>query len=83
MAEANAEWDLELGSWPSLEAQVAAIADDIAYDNHDIDDGLRAGLLDLDELVELPLVARHVASDRRAASRHLASTSASARWSAT
>ena len=58
MAEANAEWDLELGSWPSLEAQVAAIADDIAYDNHDIDDGLRAGLLDLDELLELPLVAR-------------------------
>jgi len=58
MAEANAEWDLELGSWPGLEAQVAAISDDIAYDNHDIDDGLRAGLLELDELVELPLVAR-------------------------
>ena len=58
LAEANAECDLELGSWPSLEAQVAAIADDIAYDNHDIDDGLRAGLLDVDELVALPLVAR-------------------------
>ena len=58
MAEANAEWDLELGSLPGLEAQVAAISDDIAYDNHDIDDGLRAGLLELDELVELPLVAR-------------------------
>jgi dGTPase len=56
MDEANAEWDLELGSWPGLEAQVAAISDDIAYDNHDIDDGLRAGLLDIDELVELPLV---------------------------
>ena len=49
---------LDLASWPSLEAQVAAIADDIAYDNHDIDDGLRAGILDLDELLELPLVAR-------------------------
>ena len=43
MTEANAEWDLELDSWPGLEAQVAAISDDIAYDNHDIDDGLRAG----------------------------------------
>jgi len=58
MVEANEEWDLELGSWPGLEAQVAAISDDIAYDNHDIDDGLRAGLLDLDELIEIPLVGR-------------------------
>ncbi len=59
LSEANAEWDLELGTWPGLEAQAAAIADDIAYDNHDIDDGLRAGILDLDELIELPIVARH------------------------
>ena len=58
MAEANAEWDMELRSWPGLEAQVAAISDDIAYDNHDIDDGLRAGLLDMEELLELPLVRR-------------------------
>jgi dGTPase len=58
LSEANAERDLELGSWPSLEAQVAAIADDIAYDNHDIDDGLRAGLLDIDELVGLPVLGR-------------------------
>jgi dGTPase len=58
MSVANSEWDLELNSWPSLEAQVAAISDDIAYDNHDIDDGLRAGLLHLDELCELPLVKR-------------------------
>ena len=59
LAEANAEFDLELSTWPSLEAQVAAIADDIAYDNHDIDDGLRAGLIDFDALVAVPLVKRH------------------------
>lgn len=58
MAAVNGEWDLELQGWPGLEAQVAAISDDIAYDNHDIDDGLRAGLLNIDELVELPLVRR-------------------------
>ena len=58
MAEANASRDLDLGSWPGLEAQVAAIADDIAYDNHDIDDGLRAGILDLDALLAEPFVAR-------------------------
>jgi dGTPase len=58
MAEADDAWELELDSWASLEAQIAAISDDIAYDNHDIDDGLRAGLLDIDELLELPLVSR-------------------------
>ena len=56
MAEADAGFPLELDSWPSLEAQVAAIADDIAYDNHDIDDGLRAGLLTLEQLLTVPLV---------------------------
>ena len=39
----DARWPLDLSSWPGLEAQIAALADDIAYVNHDIDDGLRAG----------------------------------------
>ncbi len=59
MAEANDAFDLKLSSWPSLEAQVAAAADDIAYDNHDIDDGIRADLLNLEELIEVPIVRRH------------------------
>jgi dGTPase len=58
LAEADAEFPLDLTSWPSLEAQIAAIADDTAYDNHDIDDGLRSGLFTLEELLEVPFVAR-------------------------
>ena len=57
LAEVDAGVDLRLTDWPSLEAQIAAISDDIAYDNHDIDDGIRAGLLDIDQLLELPFVA--------------------------
>jgi dGTPase len=50
------EHDLELATWPSAEAQVAALADDIAYNNHDIDDGLRAYLFTVADLDEVPLV---------------------------
>ncbi|MCK9543578.1 MAG: deoxyguanosinetriphosphate triphosphohydrolase [Novosphingobium sp.] len=57
LTELDADYPLDLRTWPSLEAQVAAISDDIAYDNHDIDDGLRAGFLDLDELLAQDLVA--------------------------
>ena len=48
--------DLELGGYAGPEAQVAALSDDIAYNNHDIDDGLRAGLFEIADLDELPLV---------------------------
>jgi dGTPase len=57
--------DLDLWSHPSLEAQAAAIADDIAYDAHDIDDGLRAGMFAIDDLAALPLIGdilREIAS---------------------
>ncbi|WP_417683945.1 deoxyguanosinetriphosphate triphosphohydrolase [Roseibium sp.] len=49
--------DLGLDTWPSAEAQAAAIADDIAYDAHDLDDGLRAGLFRIDEMKEVPFLA--------------------------
>lgn len=53
----NALFDLELNRYASVEAQAAAIADDIAYDAHDIDDGLRSGLLQLSQLEDTPLTA--------------------------
>jgi dGTPase len=58
LAEADAEFSLDLEGWPGLEAQIAALADDVAYDNHDIDDGLRAELFTLDDVLNVPIVAR-------------------------
>ena len=52
----NKIYDLELETYASAEAQSAAIADDIAYNNHDLDDGLRAGLFTVDDIIQLPLV---------------------------
>lgn len=57
MQAINAEFPLDLSGFSGLEAQIAAVADDIAYDNHDIDDGLRAGLLTVDQLMAEPFVA--------------------------
>ncbi|MBY5602794.1 deoxyguanosinetriphosphate triphosphohydrolase [Rhizobium leguminosarum] len=56
--------DLELATYASLEAQVAAIADDIAYNTHDIDDGLRSGYLTFDMLEEIPFLAGLMAEVR-------------------
>lgn len=53
----NADYDLWLWSHASLEAQAAALADDIAYDAHDLDDGLRAGLFTLEALRAVPFLA--------------------------
>ena len=58
--------DLELATFASVEAQVAALADDIAYNNHDIDDGFRAGLFNFAELAEVPIAAKALAEVRDA-----------------
>lgn len=52
----NKKFDLDLKNYPSLEAQVASFADDIAYNNHDIDDGFRAGFFSINDLRELPFI---------------------------
>ncbi len=62
----DAEHPLELSTHASAEAQVAALSDDIAYNNHDILDGIRAGLFNLDDLSDLPILRGCIAEvDRR------------------
>ena len=65
LAEYNAEHDLELETFPSAEAQVAAVADDIAYNCHDLQDGLRAGLFASEDLAGLPIVGPAFARVRK------------------
>jgi len=64
ISEFDAQYALRLDTWASAEAQVAALADDIAYNNHDVDDGVLAGLFNLDELAAVPLIGPHVISAR-------------------
>jgi len=65
LANVQKEWDLKLGTWPTIEAQVAGVSDDIAYNAHDIEDGLFEGLFTLDDIATaVPLVAQ-VAKDRK------------------
>ncbi|MFC5344306.1 deoxyguanosinetriphosphate triphosphohydrolase [Brevundimonas staleyi] len=56
IADYAKDWDLRLDSFASLEAQAAAIADDIAYNNHDVDDGVQAGLFTLADLADVPMI---------------------------
>ncbi len=69
VAEYDARHKLDLGTFASAEAQVSALADDIAYHAHDLDDGLRARLFDINDLYHLPVVgaaleqARHASLD--------------------
>jgi len=65
ISDFDKQYALRLDTWASAEAQVAALADDIAYNNHDVDDGVLAGLFNLDELADVPLIGPHVKSARR------------------
>ncbi len=65
MAEYNKLHDLELHSYASAEAQMASLADDIAYNNHDIDDGLRSGLFTIEQISEVPLVGKTFAEVKK------------------
>ena len=64
IADYTADFDLRLDSWPSAEAQVAALSDDIAYNNHDVDDGLQAELFSLADIAEVPLIGPIIAGVR-------------------
>lgn len=58
--ELQEQMDMRPDTYASMEAQVAALSDDIAYNNHDIEDGIRAGLFSIDDLMDIPLVSNVV-----------------------
>lgn len=59
MKEFNDKWDLDLDTFSGAEAQIAALADDIAYSNHDTDDGLKTGLTSVEEMLNVDFFSRH------------------------
>jgi dGTPase len=65
VAAYDADYPLRLDTWASAEAQVAALADDIAYNNHDVDDGVEAGVFGLWELLDIPLIGPILAKVRQ------------------
>ena len=72
--EYNKRHDLELNSYPGLEAQIASLSDDIAYNNHDIDDGFRAGFISLDDLKNIELfseIIKEINSDYKSIDNYM------------
>ena len=72
--EYNKLHDLELNTYPGLEAQIASLSDDIAYNNHDIDDGFRAGFISLDDLKNIELfseIIKEINSDLKSIDNYM------------
>ncbi|MEC7942707.1 MAG: deoxyguanosinetriphosphate triphosphohydrolase [Pseudomonadota bacterium] len=61
LEEYNAQYELELHTWPGIEAQISALSDDIAYHSHDVNDGLRAGLFTIKDLADVPIIGPIIA----------------------